>query len=114
MSMRNENSKANGGAVGTPDWWRDLSAGEKAVIRTLIEGMRGLKRGGELQVVEAARKWDRKITCFIKVQLMHDRRRPKPAKAEPRPGNSAKSGEGDSISSRASSRNQPGVSPTQG
>jgi hypothetical protein len=72
--MKNENAKANGGGVGSPEWWRDLSAGEKAVIRTLIEGMRALKRSGECQVAQAAYKWERGITCFIKVRLMHDRR----------------------------------------
>lgn len=58
---------------GIPEWWRDLSAGEKAVIRGLIEAMRGLKRSEERQVAQAAYKWERGITCFIKLRLMNDR-----------------------------------------
>ena len=60
--------------TGSPDWWRGLSAGEKAVIRSLIEAMRGLKRSQERQVAQAACKWERGITCFIKLRLMHDGR----------------------------------------
>jgi hypothetical protein len=51
-----------------------VSAGEKAVIRDVVGAIRGLKRSRSWQVAQAARKWERGITCFIKVRLINDRK----------------------------------------
>jgi len=52
------------------DWWAVVPDAEKAVIRGLIRSARGLKRSPSWQVAQAARKWERSITCFIKFRLM--------------------------------------------
>jgi hypothetical protein len=43
---------------------------EKAVIRVMLGSARVLKRNASWKTIEAARKWDRKVTCFIMFQLM--------------------------------------------
>jgi len=68
--MQNENTgwQATGNAV--PQWWHGLPSEEKKVIHDVLHVMRGLKEGGSPRISLAARKWDRRITCFIKFQLM--------------------------------------------
>src|ERR1041385_1762261 len=81
-----------------PEWWVGVPAAEKAVIRDVIGMIRGLKRSRSVPVAEAARKWERGLTCFIKFRLMGERPRPR-ARA---------------ISSPTSGRSQPDASRAQG
>lgn len=109
--MKNENGKSNNGASQIPAWWLEVPAAEKAVIRDVINSIRGLKSSRSWPVAMAARKWERSIGCFIKFRLMGERpqrRRTLPS-AEPRCGDGARP-----TSSPASGRSQPGVSPSQG
>ena len=78
------------------EWWASLSNGERRLICSLMELLRGAK-GSKLQdVANAAAKWERGIGCFIKVRLMNDRK----ARV--------------TISSRSASRSQSGASQGRG
>lgn len=92
-------------AGGIPDWWGDVPAAEKAVIRGILGSARGLKQSRLWPVAQAARKWESGIACFIKSRLMGERRRTglPGAQVGARPTASPTCG-----------RSQPGVSPTQG
>jgi hypothetical protein len=79
----------------TEQWWASLPAGEKDVIRSIMRMLRSAKQSQVRDVARAADKWEKGIGCFIKVRLMHTRRR--------RPF----------ISCQLASRNRPGVSPAQ-
>ena len=95
--MKNENGGANNGAVGSPDWWLEVPAAEKAVIRDMLTSIRGLKCSRSGPVALAARKWERSIACFIKFRLMGERPRSRER----------------FTSSRSASRNQLNVSPAR-
>ena len=127
--MKNENGKSNNGASQIPAWWLEVPAAEKAVIRDVINSIRGLKNSRSGPVAMAARKWERSLACFIKFRLMHLPVRHQGKRgnlgntasalraAEPRHGNSPLRGEGVTIrvtSSPTSGRSQPGASPSQG
>ncbi len=80
--------------VKSPDWWLEVPAAEKAVIRDMLSSIRGLKCSQSGPVALAARKWERSIACFIKFRLMGgasqwQRHRPKVEmlKTESRNGN---------------------------
>ena len=124
--MKTENGKTNNGASQIPAWWLEVPAAEKAVIRDVINSIRGLKSSRSGPVAMAARKWERSLACFIKFRLMHlpVRRQGRrgnlgntASAAEPRQGNSPQRGEGATrcvTSSPTSGRSQPDASPSQG
>ena len=53
-----------------PQWWLMLPHEEKEVLHGIVRGIRLLKRSQSPQVANAAAKWERSITCFIKCRLM--------------------------------------------
>ena len=53
-----------------PEWWRAVPTEEKAVLRFVIGSARVLKRQPPGPMTWFARKWERKLSCFIKMQLM--------------------------------------------
>ena len=74
--MNSGNRVAENGRGEIPDWWRRVPAAEKAVLRDLLRSVRGLKGSRSRQVVQAARKWERSIVCFIRFRLMGEGARP--------------------------------------
>lgn len=56
------------------EWWKNLSQGERRLICSLMELLRGAKKCQVAEVARAAAKWERGIGCFIKVRLMNDRK----------------------------------------
>jgi len=58
----NENGRMKSGDAGiVPDWWVAVPAEEKAVIRDVLNAIRGLKHSRSAPVSLAARKWERSI-----------------------------------------------------
>jgi len=53
----------------SPDWWRELPAAEKRVIRDVLGAIRKWKQSESWPAAQAARKWERSIACFIKFRL---------------------------------------------
>ena len=58
-----------------PLWWQVVPAEEQQVLRNFMRMMGGMKRSRRPRVARAAAKWERRLRCFIKVRLMHERRR---------------------------------------
>ena len=71
--MKNENGRSNTGAQRSPEWWRVVPAAEKAVLRDMLSSIRGVKGSQSGAFAQAARKWERRIACFIKFRLMGER-----------------------------------------
>ena len=55
-------------------WWSSLPQGEKAVLRSVMDALKGARGCQVVEVARAARKWTPTIGCFIKVRLMHRRK----------------------------------------
>lgn len=93
-------------------WWTTLSAGEKDLIRALMEMVRGAKHSEIVEVSRAARKWETGLSFFFKSRLKNQRtRRIYLHPAAPR----ATKPVADSriTSCLSNGRSQPGVSPNQ-
>jgi len=61
------------GSVEPQEWWASLSAGERRLICSVVQMLRGAKRSQLRDVARAAVKWERGLGCFIKVRLMNAR-----------------------------------------
>lgn len=88
--MKSSNMNSN-------DWWAELPAGEKELIRNFMQLLKGAKQSQIRDVANAANEWERALGCFIKVRLK-SLQRIKMRRL---------------TSCRSTSRNQPGVSPNQ-
>ena len=112
--MTNENGKMicarNGDQI--PQWWRDLPEEEKEVIRNLVRGLRVLKRSKSPQVARAARKWDHRLSCFIRFRLIGEAR--SAGKRAARRNAERGVRRGVPTLAPASMRNPPGASPARG
>ena len=71
--MKTENGGDNNGAGRNPLWWVVVPTAEKAVICDLVAAMRGVKGSRTGPNAQAARKWERRIVCYIKFRLMAEK-----------------------------------------
>jgi hypothetical protein len=63
------------GTIEPHEWWASLSAGERRLICSVMQMLRGAKRSQLRDVARAAMKWERGIGCFIKVRLIGENQR---------------------------------------
>jgi hypothetical protein len=52
-----------------------LPAGERILIRTVLRMLRSAKQSRIREVARAAAKWERGISCFIKVRLITEKQK---------------------------------------
>ena len=66
--MKNEHGKANHGGNQIPAWWVAVPAGEKHVLRMVVDHLRKAK--ADPKMAAAAAKWETRLICFIRFRLI--------------------------------------------
>ena len=54
-----------------PEWWFRVPSGEKELIRGVLGMLRSARNSPKPEVCRAARKWERRLVCFIKASLVN-------------------------------------------
>lgn len=95
---------------GVEEWWAGLSKGERRLIRSVMEVLRGAKRSQIAEVARAARDWERVIGFFIKFRLKAEcqRQRRRGGQGSSKfQGPSSKSGQGGAEKDRRNGSAEP-------